>query len=181
MRASHLHSNLEALSILEPADEAAIRARAADAIAEIEASVRTAWLPLPLDVALTAAVEAVVGPDGLRAWGREAILESASGPLLGPVRSALVSLGLNPLRTLKRAPSAWGLIYRHCGALRFEARGEREAALLLDDAPPAMRDPTYLRGIEGAFEAAIAIGGGEEARARFEGLGEPLELVCTWR
>lgn len=184
MRASHLKANVESLADLGPAAERAIRARCAEAIDTIEDAVRTAWLPLEVDVELTGAVDQVCGRERLHRWSRDAIARSAQGPLLGPFLKTLTALGLTPHAALRLAPKAWTTIYRHCGDLRYERVGEREALLLQTDAPPVMLDgEAYLHGIAGAFEGAVEVAGAPETRAAIETRPalRQVRYVCTWR
>jgi len=162
MRASHMLSNVESLDTLGPPDAEAIRERCREAIAEIESAVRTAWLPLWLDVELTRGVEHVCGRERMLRWSRDAIARSADGPLLRPFMQGLRALGLNPHASLRLAPRAWDAVYRHCGALTYERVSEREAALVQRDAPALIVDvQTYQYGIAGGFEGAMELAGGE--------------------
>src|SRR5687768_11064744 len=117
MRASHLKSNVESLAALGAARESEIRAAVASVVRAVEDASRVAWLPLALDVRLTEAVAHACGLEGMKRWSSDAIVRSADGPLLGPVIRGLHAIGLAPATTLKRAPYAWGLVYRGCGEL----------------------------------------------------------------
>lgn len=180
MRASHVRSNIEALSDLGEEAEREIRARCADVIAAVEESISLSWLPLELDVALTGAVHAVCGADALNRWSRDAITKSSDGPLLRPILSALRRIGLSPGLILKRVPYGWSLIYRHCGEMSFVSDEAATGELRLADAPRAMRGSVYLDGISGAFEGLMTIGGVEgvcEHRTDASGL---VRFVNRW-
>lgn len=179
MRASHLQANLRMLSKLSREQEARVRADASETVRAIEGSARTAWLPLSLDVALNNAVYDVAGPRGLRNWSREAIMESARGPLLGPIRRGLLRLGITPQSSLKRAPLAWKLMYRDCGEIRYTGSGSHAAELALVDPPDLLLTESYLLTIEGALDAAIALGGGRGAALRLCNTTPPA-FRCEW-
>lgn len=183
MRASHLKSNVESLSELGAESDRAIRHAVADVVRTIEEASRVAWLPLELDVRLTEAVAAACGLESTKRWSSGAIVRSADGPLLRPLIHGLQAMGLTPATALKRAPYAWGLIYRGCGELRFEPEGEREIVLTQDDAPDAMlASRTYCEGIAGAFDGAVQIAGGRQPRSVVE-IDPTLRCVryrCRW-
>lgn len=180
MRASHLASNVKALDALGDEASARIRERCAKPIATIEASIRTAWLPLELDVSLTGAVEEIAGLERARRWGRDAIAESGRGPLLGPILTALRRVGLSPHAALRRVPYGWTLIYRHCGAPRYERVDEGAAAIVVDGVPEAMREPSYLRGIAAALDGVVELGGGVETFTELSVDGDVVRFDCRW-
>ncbi|MCA9607058.1 MAG: hypothetical protein KC619_15740 [Myxococcales bacterium] len=180
MRVSHLSSNLTALDALGDEIAARIRERCAAEIQTIETSIRTAWLPIELDVALTAAVEDIAGVEGARKWGRDAIAESGRGPLLGPILSALHRLGVSPHAALRRVPYGWTLIYRHCGDVRYEHVDEGAAAIVVEGVPEAMRELSYLRGIAAALDGVVELGGGEEIFTQLSVDGDVVRFDCRW-
>jgi len=176
-------ANVGSLDALSAAEAAEVRDRCREAIAEIEAAVRTAWLPLSLDIELTRAVEQVCGRLRMREWSRDAIARSAEGPLLRPFLEGLRTLGLNPSTTLRLAPRAWDTIYRHCGALTFEPVGEREVALIQSGAPEiVLTSVPYQYGISGGFEGAMEIAGGLDVEVVPEADrgAARVRYACTW-
>jgi hypothetical protein len=178
--ASQVKANVKALQRLGDADASAIRSEAADAIAVIDASLRTEWLPIEVDVTLTHAVAKVAGPERLLQWSQDAIAESASGPFMGPIIDALRRTLLTPHTALKRAPYVWSLVYRHSGALTYARVGDREARLVLTGAPPPMDDPVYLLGIQGSFHGAVEMGGGATIPCPVERSGHALVFPLRW-
>lgn len=183
MRVSHLQSNVLALKALGPAEEAQIRKMAADEIAQIEDSVRVAWLPLALDVVLTEAVGAVCGEERLRQWGRDAIVKSGEGPLLRPFFSALRRVGLTPHAALKAVPYGWKVVYENCGEVRYKNVSETEGAIVHENVPMMMHQSlAYLIGTAGALDGAMAIVGDRSATATVEVI-EPnaVNYACRWR
>lgn len=181
MRASHLHSNVQAIDALGEDDARAVKERCKDAIAEAEWQLSVAWLPLELDIAITGAVDAVCGETRLRQWSADAIAATSRTPLLRPMLGALRRLGLTPHSALKRAPYGWDLIYKHCGALRYEREDDTTASLWLEGAPARMLDAAYMRGMAGTFDGVIEIGGGEDGHCALEPHGDAMRLLCTWR
>ena len=145
---------------------------------------RVAWLPLEIDVELTAAVERVVGRDRMRRWARDAIVRSTEGPLLRPIVAGLQAMGLTPHNALRRAPYGWTLIYRHCGVLHYQRDGDHGVVLVHEDVPALMFDsPGYPHGIGGTFDGVMELAGGQDV----ESLVEPETAArryryrCRWR
>lgn len=180
MRASHLHSNVRAIEALGEADAKRVRTRCREAIREVEDALRVAWLPLELDVAITGAVHAVCGEARLRRWSADAIAATARGPLLRPMLAALQRMGLTPHTALKRAPYAWTLIYKHCGAVRYETDGPLAASLWIEGGPAPLLEDAYLRGMAGTFDGVLEIGGGADGRCEVERHDRGVRLACTW-
>lgn len=184
MRASHLQSNVAALDDLGAVWARRVRDAVPDEVLrEIEESVRVAWLPLELDEALTGAVERVCGRDRMRRWSRDAIARSAEGPLLGPIMGALTRIGLTPHLALGRVPRGWGLVYRHCGHLRYERTGETSGELVHEDVPDlVLHNRPYLEGIGGSMDGIMELSGGPQPHA--EVVVEPdarrVRYRCRW-
>lgn len=159
MKASHMQSNVVCLSLLGPEDEARVRALCPEVIAEIDASIRTAWLPVELDVVLSQAVEDVCEFDQLAEWARQAVYQSARGPLMGPILDGLTRLGLGPRHALRRLPNIWNLIYKNCGSLSCDAE-PGHAEIVLSSPPMDTLGESYLRGVGAAFEGGVCALGG---------------------
>ena len=169
MRASHLQSNVQSLGMLGPEHERAIREEVADVVRAVESASRVAWLPLELDIQLTAAVERACGRERMKRWARDAIERSAETWLLRPVVVGLSALGLTPPGALKRLQTGWSLMYRTCAAVHYEHADEHGITLVHTDAPDAMiGDLTYLEGIAGAFEGIAEVGGATHVRSTVE-------------
>lgn len=156
MRASHMQSNVVCLSLLGAEREAQVRAACSDVITKIDASLRTSWLPIEFDVALSQSVFEVCGSEGAAEWARQAIYQSTRGPLMGPIIDGLTRLGLGPKHGLRRLPAGWDLVYRNCGSLTCDAQ-PRSAVLILRDAPKEVLGQTYIHGVGAAFEAVICV------------------------
>jgi hypothetical protein len=158
MRASYIKDNVAALALLGDA-AARIEARVPDVIATVAAASKLEWMPLQLDIALTAAVFAESGRDGVRAWSRRALLQSLQGPLLKPILDGAVTLfGLSPPALLKRSPLIWKQIYRDCGLLHIEEPERHVVNVVIAGVPTLISDDVgYLEGTAGAFEAVLEL------------------------
>lgn len=160
MRANHIQQNVESLDLLGADVARAIKEDlGADLLARIEKASRVEWLPLDVDVALTAAVARAKGEAGVRAWSRAALNASVEAPFLRPIVKAAISLfGLTPGSLLRHAPTGWKQVYLDCGTLRFESVADQHVRLHLDEAPLQMTESKpYLVGTAGAWEAAFDI------------------------
>lgn len=161
VRASLLHSNLKALSLLGPDVEREVRARLRpEILAAIEGSARVTWLPLSHDIELSEAVYDVAGGERMFAFGRDALLDTIEAPLLKPIVDGAVRLfGLTPVRFFKLAPRVWPQLYRGAGELRIDESGPGEVRIVNVDAPPEMTEAGegVPLGVAGAFSAVLAV------------------------
>lgn len=179
MRASHMRANVSSLAGLGEENEAKVRAACPDTIAEIDAAIRSAWLPLKLDLELTQCVEDVCGREAAKEWARQAILASMRGTLLGPVLVGLIRLGLGPQHGLRRVPGGWNLIYKNCGEVTCEARVGR-AELVVREVPPETFAESYVHGIGAAFEGIIAALHGRLEESVIRAQNASLHYTLTW-
>lgn len=86
MKAGHLRANFDIAR--EPAGDqeaAVVGAVGADAISAIEESIKTGWLPIALDMAVSRATATVLGSPADRERARESTRRSMKGRLLAPV------------------------------------------------------------------------------------------------
>lgn len=154
MRAAHIRENLELLSLFDPEIAGQIRDElGAQTIETIEHARRVAWLPLQLDVDLSALVHLHTGRDGLRRWSQFALKNTLQTPLLnGFLAAGFRLLGSSPTTIIKLLPRGFSQIYRNCGKLVVAdvrdsgcaLRGEGLAGVMLADEP-------YMLGVGDAF------------------------------
>ncbi len=184
MRASQMRSNVESLKDLGAGVAERVRAEVPETLRELEASARTAWLPLELDVALTEAVERLTGRDRMRQWSADSIARSADGPLLGPIRQALRRMGLSGHSGLKRVEHIWGHIYRDCGRITYERGDAARAVVTNHDAPDEIMDSeAYLHGIAATLEGGLIVLGERDPFVSFDvdRAARRVRYVCRWR
>jgi hypothetical protein len=146
------------LAGLEPAAAARVRARLAPATREtLQRSSRLAWLPIEVDVELTDAVYAELGPARAREMFRRNLSAALDTPILRSLaQGALRLFGASPERLFGWAPKAYAQLYRDSGEMRFESDGPGAAWLELANLPPAIaasRD--YLDGMASALAAGF--------------------------
>ncbi len=94
--------------------------------------------------------------------------------------AAAQRMGLTPHAALRRAPYAWKLIYRHCGALKYTELDSRRCSLVLTGAPPEMTGDIYLNAIAGTFEGVIEIAGCTYSATEFTKRGGTVSFECEW-
>lgn len=174
-----MQSNVVCLSLLGEKDEAQVRALCPKIITEIDASIRTRWLPVELDVVLSQTVEDVCGFDRLAEWSRQAVYQSARGPLMGPILDGLTRLGLGPRHALRRLPNIWNLIYKNCGSLTCDAE-PGHAGIILSAPPLDTLSESYLRGVGAAFEGAVCALGGTMDENRIEIDKDEVRFSLRW-
>jgi len=197
--AGFVQGTLAAVAAQDAALGERVRARLAPATRErLARASRIAWVALDLDVELTHAIYAELGP--VRA--RELFRRNLSGALDSPVlrslaQGALRLFGASPARIFGWAPKAYAQIYREAGEMRFALDAPGSARLELHALPPAVATSrSYLDGMAAAVAAGFDLMGvkGEvrleshepvAARARFrlewdeDGGGEQSLPLCA--
>lgn len=161
MRAAYLQENLTAVVGLGEDVGARVRQNLPEGLASrIERALRTDWLPLADDVALTRAIVAVVGIKGLREVNRLAVRRSFEGPLLAPiVKGAVTLFGATPMALIRMAPRSFHHIHRDAGDWQVDAI-DHGATLVWSDLPESIRAlPVYLEGTCGTLEGGCAVVG----------------------
>jgi hypothetical protein len=158
MRAGQIKIDLASVGDFAQAPQ--IRAAVAPATIEtIEKASTSAWLPLELDLELNKAVLKVMDEEGVRDWGRRAMVRGFEGPVLRPIVSASVAVfGLKPGTWLGWAPRLWPSIYRNCGEFTVSESAPNGCTLTYTHVPPVIaRSRGYLLGLCGACEGAIQL------------------------
>jgi hypothetical protein len=150
------------LAALEPEVRARVRSRLApETLAKLESSSRLAWLPIEIDVELTHAVYAELGP----ARAHELFRRNLSGALDTPIlrslaHGALRLFGASPERLFGWAPKAYTQLYRDSGTMRFAPEGPGSGRLALSQLPPAIAESRdYLDGVAAALAAGFDLMG----------------------
>lgn len=159
MRASVIQGNLVDLERLGPLVVQQVRDQLDPGVVlSIERASRIAWLPLQHDLALSAAVEQVVGRGEHVEWARTSMLRSLRTPLLEPLwRAAFRVFGMSPGALFRAVPSGWGPVYRNVGSVEHISR-RSAATLVVSDLPDVLlADLSYLEGMCGTFTALLKI------------------------
>ena len=156
--AGFVQGTLAAVSALDPALGERVRARLAPATRErLAQASRIAWVALDLDVELTHAIYAELGP--VRA--RELFRRNLSGALDSPVlrslaQGALRLFGASPARLFGWAPKVYAQLYRDAGEMRFVLDAPGSARLAFEALPPAVATSrSYLDGMAAAVAAGF--------------------------
>jgi hypothetical protein len=156
VRAAFTHGTLASIDQLPGDTGAQIRALVRPgSLARIEAASRLDWLPVEMDVELTEALAAVLGPERSAEFWRRTLLDVASTPLLRPIVEGGVRLfGHTPEDLLRWFPKLWDSIYRGCGTLKVEERRAGLARMVVEDLAPVLGGSrAYLDGLCASFEA----------------------------
>jgi hypothetical protein len=121
----------------------------------IQAS-RIAWLELAVDVELTHAIYAELGPTRARELFRSNLTGALDAPVLRSLaQGALRLFGASPARVFGWAPKAYSQLYRDAGLMRFVLDTPGSARLELEALPACVAESArYLDGI------AASIAGG---------------------
>lgn len=146
------------LAALAPEVATRVRARLApQTLATLDGSSRLAWLPIELDVELTGAIYAELGPARAHELFRRNLSSAFETPILRPlVQGGLRLFGASPGRVLSWAPKVYGQLFRDAGVMRFTSHGPGQARLelsLLPASVAASRD--YVDGIAAAIAAVF--------------------------
>jgi hypothetical protein len=164
MKAAQIKNSLAVAERMAGDRAAALREAIGPEVWEtIEGAVRTDWLPLSVDIALSRAVEDVCGPGRDRERSRTSTGENLNARLLAPfVEGVRKVFGLSPKPALKVSPRAWKTVYKDCGDSRFVDVSEREAALDFENMPrEVLESPLYLSAIAGGLHAVLDMCGVE--------------------
>jgi hypothetical protein len=155
IQALHTRASLEVLGEFFPAAEPRVRERLSPLVRQaIDAAFRLDYLPVMVDLEVTAAIREELGARGSRLVARERLRRAFNGSLLSNlVRSAVALFGNSPTGLLKWAGRGYGLICRDCGELRLVSASERQADLRLEKLPPELNLPSYLEALAGSLEA----------------------------
>jgi hypothetical protein len=171
IKGGHLQENVAALRHLGPDVEARVRTRAARIISQIGDYSRVDWVPIALDLEWVHAVAEVGGVESVRAFNTHALMASASGPLLRPIRdTAMKLLGNRPEALLRFGPQAWNLIFKDVGTAAFEVTPEGGTLTVSNLPPEVASSRVFGEGVAGALDAVIQIAG---ARGSFKVTVEP--------
>ncbi len=156
MRAVHLQENLDTVHKLRPDVAAQIFGLCPASVATIRGALRTDWLDVSHDVAVTEAMATVVGIPGVRAFNRDALKNSLRSPLLKSIWDGAVLLfGLKPSGVLRWTPQFWDQLYRGCGTLRYDA-GRK--CLVAQDLPELLvASLPWCEGLAGAVDAVLEL------------------------
>lgn len=187
IRAAQVQHSLAVVATLAPDAQAHARVLARidpHALTRVREASRVDWLPLAIDLELSAAVEAELGPGQDRERARLAVLESMRSPLLQPfVHGVQTIFSLEPAALLRQAPRAWQAVYRGAGQIRY-AVGEGAERVLVFDGLPAevVASPVYLEAIAGAFASVFTLCKveGTAEVARVEVAQRRAELRFSW-
>jgi hypothetical protein len=169
------------LSELYPAAEQKVLERLSPLVRQaIEAAFRLDYLPVMVDLEVTAAIREEVGPRGSRLVAREGLRRTLNGKLLsGLVRGAVALFGNTPPGLLKWAGRGYGQICRDCGELRLESASERQADLRLEKLPDELNLPSYLDTMAGSLEAFFDLTG-VDGEAQYEPWPGGARFTLNW-
>ncbi len=136
VRASYLRALLSACDEFGP-PAAEIHERLGDVHqTRIECAGPLAWLPIETDLALQAALDAVLGAERAREFLLANLRQFMAASIVQNLVTTAVGLfGLDPGSFARLLPPAWGLLYRATGRWKVIRRGPREVELHLVELP----------------------------------------------
>jgi hypothetical protein len=139
------------------------------------------WIPIEIDLDLCRIVQAAAGEEGIRAWGRAAVLRTIESSLFRPlVDTSIRVFGLTPVTLLRLAPLIWRSTFRGAGQITVKLTAPRTATVQTAGLPAAMRERAFLHSIAGSLEAAFELAGDAGTILLVDPPdGEP-RFVATW-
>jgi hypothetical protein len=158
VRARHMKGFVEAIDALGPAEASAIRALAKrETLAEVEACLPSAWLPIEMDVELTEHVSNMLGAARAHEFYQKLTLGNYETSVFKSFIDMTVRMiGLSPGAYVKMVPRGFGLIYRDYGSFRALEREENRARLLFSAIPSVcVRTPLWLEAVRSSFHSAF--------------------------
>jgi hypothetical protein len=135
-----------------------VRARLAPATRERLASAsRIAWLALEVDVELTDAIYAELGPVRARELFRRNLSGALDSPVLRSIaQGALRLFGASPARLFSWAPMVYAQLYRSAGQMNFTLDAPGSARLELEALPACVATSrSYLDGVAASIGAGF--------------------------
>jgi hypothetical protein len=160
VRAAFTQAALHAVLAAEP--EVSARVRAALPAATLERVLdagRGEWLPVAVDMDVTEAIAAVLGPERGAEFWRKSLLLTLDSPLLKPIVDGAIEIfGLAPEALLRWVPRGWSAVYRNCGNMTVLERGLRSGRVGFDDITPALlRSDVFIEALRASFEALFTV------------------------
>lgn len=155
-----------------------------DTLVQIRSAGPLDWVDLELDIELSAAVVAVLGPSGNRARARLCIRHLLDQPLLRPfIRGAELLFGRTPGNMIATVPRGWPAVYRDAGRVRHEVVDGRRRRLIYEDVPAELLGAgSYLEAIAGALESLFDLCGveGRVEIGHIDARRREAELMFEW-
>ncbi len=159
-RARHLRSILDqARELSEPSRSKVLDAFGAGQAQRVDDAAGTDWLPFQLDLDLTHAIEAALGPEGKHAFFLRHQLASFQSPLFKTlVDSATTIFGLDPGSWARWIPRGWGVVFRECGQWVIDRSAPGAVDLALVAPPPgSLDDEVWLHSLASSFSSFLVV------------------------
>ena len=156
----------------------------ADALAQIDSTPSTGWVPIDVDRHVPAMVVAELGQDGAYAFFRAHCRRQLEiSPLLKSTIAATVRLfGLTPASLARAAPVGWDVIFRDFCRVRSTQRGSDSTCVMLENvAAQVFETPEYVdafRGLIAGFTDFCGVTGDAEATANEQ--AHTIEIALRW-
>ena len=145
---------------------------------------RLSWVPIEVDVALSRAVESVVGEGMAYHRTRRSVAATMDTTLMRPLLDgARRVFGLDPRKALKLVKQGWTVVFKDCGHADYECLEDTSAVVRLFDLPEVMLGtPSYVRAIAGSMHGLLDVCGVEGTTEVLEASLDTrrLELMLEW-
>lgn len=153
IKASHFAAEVRALSVLG-AREAEARIRLGPVLERFAALSRADWVPLEWDMELTQTLSDLGGVAAVHEVNRVTFLDSAGGPLLGPLFGGALSVfGVTPRAMLKVVAHGWVAGTRNLGAIKVPVNDDGVTVLDHVDVPDLLHgNVVWAEGQVGLFQ-----------------------------
>jgi hypothetical protein len=139
-----------------PERDAILRAAGDESVRRIGEAGMLEWLPAERHMAVTNAVQQILGATSAQSFWRDLMLLSFEGRLLKPlVQGGLRLFGRTPRAILRLSPQAYSLIARECGEISVsDDRGR--VRLDFNGLPGSLRTPGFVSLCHGNCLAVLA-------------------------
>ena len=139
-----------------PERDAVLNATGDESVRAITEASRLEWLPAERHMALTDAIQHVLGSSGAQSFWRDLMLTSFEGRLLKPlVEGGLRLFGRTPRAILRLTPQAYSLVARGCGEISV-SHDEGLVRLDVHGLPALLRTPGFVSLCHGNCLAVLA-------------------------
>ncbi|MFT3917257.1 MAG: hypothetical protein QM704_25175 [Anaeromyxobacteraceae bacterium] len=156
VRARHMKNLLAAIDRMPSHDRDPVHARIAVTTGRtVQDASAVDWLPAQVNLEVTRAVFAGLGPEGGARFFRGTMRDAFTGPLLRIITDAARRvLRLDPASFAGWVGTGWTLVFRDCGRWTVQRAGSGEAHVRLEElAPEYAKDRIWLASHAASFEA----------------------------
>nr|PZN18745.1 MAG: hypothetical protein DIU78_22310 [Pseudomonadota bacterium] len=143
-----------------PSVQAAVRAKAADAVERVELASRVDWIPLSIQLEILSALHTEVGPEGYDAFCTAHFAATVEQALVKSVFEGTIRVfGISPAALYKVFGKTWPVIASGCGVISIEGQAAPSGTTLhVTELPMNEREiDLFVRGFRATFQGVLDV------------------------